>query len=104
MEEMVTIQFQISKKGLETLRKINEAGSAEFRDTLHKSLQDFLASNDFVGGFMTEEQFKKRNFCDYQDLDELQAYGLIDSDAISWHPTYLLTKFGKQILEMNKDK
>lgn len=104
MEEMITVQFQITRKSLETLRTIEKNGYAEFRDTKHESLEAFLVSNDFTSGFQTEARFKARNFCDYKDVYELLELGLIDNgDGMAWHTTYYVSKFGKQILEMNKD-
>lgn len=101
------LHFEISEKSFETLKAINEAGSAEFRDTEHESLEAFKKSDEYSGdedvdGIRSERWFKVRNFCDHKDCDELLNYGLIDSDGESWHITYILTPFGKQVLEMNK--
>lgn len=102
MEEMVTLEFQITKKALDALKAINDAGFAEFRDPEHKSLDEFKASNGKQ--FMSVESFKNRNFCDLYLIEELDVKGLVESDGVSWHLTYVVTPFGKQILEANKNK
>lgn len=95
------IQFEISDKSFEILKDIDKAGSAEFRDSEYDSLEEFKKSKYFNKadeGFQTERWFKRRNFCDHKDLQELLNRGLIDSDGMSWHMTYVVTEFGKEIL------
>lgn len=96
------IEFEISDKSFEVLKDINEAGMAEFRDNNFYSLEEFKKSSKFVSegtDMYTENWFKRRNFCDQKDIEDLIAYDLIDIHEDAWHPTYIVTKRGKQILE-----
>lgn len=95
------IQFEISDKAFEILKDIDEAGSAEFRDSEFDSLESFKNSKCFnpeIEGFQTEKWFKARNFCDLKDIEDLVNRNLIDSDSMSWHITYVVTDFGKEVL------
>jgi hypothetical protein len=96
------IEFEISDKSFEILKEIKKAKSAEFRDYQFESLEDFKKSDKFVkegDGMCTEAWFKRRNFCDRKDLDDLFENGLIDDDGESWHITYVVTERGKKIIE-----
>lgn len=96
------IEFEISDKSFEVLKDIHKAGYAEFRESRYESLEEFKKSDDFVSegeGMNTESWFKRRNFCDRKDLNDLLENGLIDDDEMSWHMTYVVTERGKQILE-----
>jgi hypothetical protein len=100
------IQFEISDKSFELLKAIHEAGMAEFRDSEYRSLEAFKTSKDFnpeKGAFRSEEWFKARNFCDIQDLEELIERNLIDVDGMSWHQTWIVSKFGEEVLEKHKN-
>jgi hypothetical protein len=99
------IEFEISDKSFELLKEIEKAGAAEFRDYEYKSLEDFKKSSGFSSdeaGFMTERWFKARNFCDAKDLEELIAYDLIDTHESAWHPTWVVSQLGKEILSKHK--
>lgn len=96
------IEFEISDKSFEVLKDIHKAGIAEFRDNNFYSLEEFKKSNKFVSegtDMCTEAWFKRRNFCDRKDLDDLFENGLIDDDGESWHITYVVTERGKKIIE-----
>lgn len=96
------IEFEISDKSFEVLKDIHKAGYAEFRDSRYESLEEFKNSEDFVSegeGMHTESWFKRRNFCDRKDLNDLLENGLIDDDGESWHMTYIVTDRGKKIIE-----
>jgi hypothetical protein len=99
------IEFEISDKSFELLKAIDKAGAAEFRDFEYKSLEDFKKSHEFSAeesGFRTEKWFKARNFCDFQDMDELIARDLVDTHEMAWHPTWVVSTFGKEILSKYK--
>lgn len=95
---MKTISFTISLKSFQLLQAIHLAGYAEFRDHNVRSFEDYKKTNDFIVGGRTEESFKKRNFCDIQDLDELIENHLIDHDYDAHHVTFVVTDFGKKAL------
>ena len=97
---IITIQFEIPDKSFELLKKIKEKGAAEFRDSEFDSLEQFKASIQTT--LEEEERFKRRNFCDLADLQPLIEHDLIDTNGMSWHLTYIVTDFGKEILEKYK--
>ena len=97
------IQFEISDKSFEILKDIDKSGTAEFRDSEYESFEHFKKSKNFNTEdeqIKEEKLFKERNFCDHKDLKELINCKLID--CISWHTTYMVTDFGKEILSNSK--
>jgi hypothetical protein len=98
--EKIKLSFEISEEAFSLLKKINKSGSAEYRDIEWVTLEDFKKSYEFIDGIRTEEWFLNRNFggTGYL-LDELIKYGLVESDGMSWHLTYLVSSFGKEILK-----
>lgn len=92
------LTFEISLKSFQLLQAIQITGYAEFKDHNVRSLEDFKKTNDFISGFTTEHHFKQRNYCDIQDLDELIENHLIEYDDDAHHVTYVVTEFGKRIL------
>ena len=98
--EKVKLSFEISKDAFELLKHINEKGSAEYRDSEWATLDDFKRSEVFLDGRRNEEWFLERNFNGTSYLiDELYNYGLVDNDGESWHLTYVVTDFGKEVLK-----
>jgi hypothetical protein len=94
---MKTLTFKISNEAFDLLKKIGK-GSAEYRDPEFESIEDFRKSNSYE--FRNDEWFLNRNFGGtYYLISELYKYGLVDSDGESWHMTYILTPFGREILE-----
>jgi len=95
----VTLTFEISEESFELLKKL-ENRSAEYRDTEYNTLEDFKNSEEFKSGLRTEKWFLNRNFNGtYYLIDELLKYGLVEDDGLSWHPTYIISDFGKEILD-----
>ena len=98
--EKVKLSFEISKDALELLKQINEKGSAEYRDLEWTTLDAFKRSEVFLEGRRTEEWFLERNFNGTSYLiEELYNYGLVDNDGESWHLTYVVSGFGKEVLK-----
>ena len=98
--EKVKLSFEISKDAFELLKLINEKGSAEYRDLEWVTLDDFKRSELFLDGRRNEEGFLERNFNGTSYLvEELCKYGLVDKDGESWHPSYVVTDFGKEVLK-----
>jgi hypothetical protein len=95
------IEFEITDKSFELLKKIAEAGQAEFRDSNYESLEDYLSSDDET---KSKERFDNRNFCDLKDLNELITYNLLDTHEMAWHLTFIVSDFGKEMLEKIKVK
>ena len=99
---MVKLEFEISEEAFELLKRIGN-GAAEYRDTEHESIGAFLVSDDHLVHERSLEWFKNRNYDGtYHLITELSTYGLVESDGMSWHLTYVLTDFGKQILKNKK--
>jgi hypothetical protein len=96
---MKTISFNISDDAFELLKKINDSGFAEYRDTQYNSIEDFKDSDEFKNGFMSVESFLKRNSDGTHHLiNELLQFNLVDIDDMCWHITYILTDFGKFVI------
>ena len=96
---MKTLTFQISDEAYELLCKIGNGG-AQYRDSEYERVEDFLNSDIFKNGIRTEEYFLNRNFGGtFYLIDELLKYGLVKSDGQSWHLTFILTSFGKEIIK-----
>lgn len=99
------LEFEISDKSFESLLKIEKAKYAEFRDNEFDSLEDFKKSKLFSDGTRNENWFRARNFCDRKDIDELLKFGLIDDgDGNTWHPTYYVSDFGKEVLSKKRQR
>jgi hypothetical protein len=94
---MKQITFEISDEAWNLLNKIGN-GYAEYRDTRYETLKDFLESDD-VTETRNTDWFLNRNFGGtYYLIGELLTYNLVDTDDMSWHPTYVLTPFGKSVI------
>ena len=94
--EKIRLSFEVSKLAADLLLKIHQAGSAEYRDNEWKTLEDFKSSDQ---SHRSDQWFLSRNFGGtYWLLDELLQYGLVESDGESWHLTYVLTDFGREIV------
>lgn len=98
---MKKITFEISDEAFNLLTKLN---AAEYRDTEFRTLEDFKNSEEYKSGKKTEEWFLKRNYGGTLYLIcELEEYGLVEQDYItdceSWHITYIVSEFGKKILD-----
>lgn len=98
------IDFTISDESFDLLIKIGDAGCAEYRDTNYISLEHFKERHT---EFKDEEvlnsmcqSFLKRNFGGTLHLlNELISKNLIDNDNDSFHLTYVLSDFGREIYE-----
>lgn len=99
---MKTIRFQITDEAFDLLKQINKEGYAEYRDTRYETLEEFKNSDEYDISIRTEEWFLNRNFNGTLKLAlELSNYGLIENDFDSWHKTYIVSDFGKEILNNN---
>ena len=100
---MVKLTFEISEEAFELLKEIEKKGSAEYRDTEYESESDFLSSTEFETKLRTLDWFLTRNFNGtFGKAQELYKYGLVESDFVSWYLTYVISDFGKEILEKLK--
>jgi hypothetical protein len=97
------IAFEISDSHFDLLKKIDNEKFVEYRDTEYETLEEFKDSDVFKNGLKDENWFLKRNGDGtYHLTSELESYGLIESDGDSWHLTYILTEFGKKVVNDNK--
>jgi hypothetical protein len=77
----------------------NRKWGSEYRDTNFSSLEEFKESDIYKNGVKSEEHFLTRNYGGtYYLIDELSKYNLVDCDGESWHITYIVTEFGKEII------
>jgi hypothetical protein len=94
---MKKITFEISDESFKLLTKLNDA---EYRDTEFETLKDFKNSEEYKSGKKTEEWFLNRNYGGTLYLiRELEECGLVEQDCESWHITYIVSDFGKKILD-----
>lgn len=92
-------KFEISYEAIELLKRIGKEGNAEYRDFRYKTLDSYM-NQEGRAEFQTEERYKSRNAGGTAYLIyELEEAGLVDMDDMAWHPTYVLTEFGKEQLE-----
>lgn len=95
-----TYTFELSDEAYALLLSIQKEGYAEYRDTRWESLEYFHADDDKTT-FQTEDYFLNRNHRGtYYLTGELLKYNLIDHVEDSWHITYKLTDFAKEILSL----
>jgi hypothetical protein len=98
-QEIKQLTFQISEDAFNLLKKIGE-GAAEYRDGEYQTLDDFKNSDEYKMGKRTEEWFLNRNYGGTLYLIyELNNYGLVEPNFDSWHLTYILTPFGKEMIK-----
>lgn len=94
---MKTLKFEISDEAFNLLKEI-EKRPAEYRDSRFRTLEDFKKSD--TSGFRTDDSFLDRNNGGTLYLvDELSEKELVEPDGESWHLTYVITSFGKEILK-----
>lgn len=100
---MKKIEFQISDEAFDLLVRLKRQKYLEYRDTEYSNLNEFKNSEEFKSGLRSTECFLNRNSDGtYHLIDELVKYNLVDVDGMSWHITYTLTDFGKEVLEKNQ--
>jgi hypothetical protein len=99
-----TLTFQISDEAFELFIQVNKHPH-EFRDPEWPSLDDFKKSSEYLNGIRTEEWFLNRNSNGTLYLiNELEYYGLVECDGMSWHITYVPTIFGSKLFkEIQRD-
>ncbi len=94
---MKKITFEISDEAFNLLKKLN---AAEYRDTEFETLEDFKNSEEYKSGKKTEEWFLNRNYGGTLYLiRELEECDLVEHDCESWYITYIVSEFGKKILD-----
>jgi hypothetical protein len=94
-----THTFEISDEAYNLLLSIQKEGYAEYRDTRWESLEAFQADKDET--WRSEKHFLTRNHGGtYYLTGELLKYNLIDHVEDSWHITYELTDFAKEMLSL----
>lgn len=98
---MKTLTFTVSDEAFFLLEKMRTE-PAEYRDTEYETLEEFKKSKDHIsnGGRWTEDWFLSRNMNGTHYLTkELYDHGLVMYNDMSWHETFVITKFGKDCLD-----
>lgn len=104
-----TYTFEISDEAYALLLSIQKEGYAEYRDTNFASLEDYLSyyeDYEEINNFRPTsknsiQRFLVRNHRGtYHLTGDLLKYNLIDHVEDSWHITYKLTDFAKEILSL----
>lgn len=100
----ITLTIEITDEEFETLKKIKEAGIAEFRDRestweeYEESHKDYIKLNPEAFG--DKERFMKRNFYGLKtETLSLFEKDLVDMVDDAWHATYKVTDLGLKFFE-----
>ena len=95
-----TYTFEISDDAYNLLLSIKKEGYAEYRDKRWVSLEDFQ-KNKTEYDHQTDDYFLNRNHGGtFYLIGELLKYNLLDDVEESWHLTYELSDFGKEMLSL----
>lgn len=101
---MVKIEFEISDESYELLKKINEEGYAEYRDRA-ETVEEFMESDFYKNGSRGVYWFLSRNFGGTRKLAyELLGHQLIVDMEGSWHTTFVISNFGKNIITKEQER
>lgn len=101
-----TYTFEISDEAYSLLLSIQKEGYAEYRDHHYDTLEKYLEDHtDFVTRNNNIEEktqrFLSRNHGGtYHLVGELLKYNLIEDVEDSWHITYKLSDFAKELLSL----
>jgi uncharacterized membrane-anchored protein YjiN (DUF445 family) len=88
--------FELSEEAYQLLLSIKKEGYAEYRDPRYENLEEF--KND-IDNYISVDSFLDRNHNGtYYLISELLKYNLVDTSDDSWHITYILTDFGKELV------
>lgn len=97
----LTVHITITDDEYNLLNKIQQDGSAEYRDPEYRTLNEFLEDNENEQSDWESqtEWFLRRNAGGtYHLIPHLDELGLIDMNYDAWHQTYILTELGKQFI------
>ena len=95
-----TYTFEISDEAYTLLLSIQKEGYAEYRDQRWESLEDFQQNKGDYHN-QTDNYFLNRNHGGtFYLIGELLKYNLLDDVEESWHLTYELSDFGKEMLSL----
>lgn len=99
-------EIEISDDAYDLLGNIHKNGCAEYKDTDIPSINSFMSSDEYTNGNKTVDWYKKRNFGGtYYLTEELLKYNLIYTYLDTWHTTFKVTEFGKEVLQIvDRDK
>lgn len=98
----LTYTFEISEEAFAFLKLISDGRWLEYRDTLYLTVENFLNSEEFKGGFRTLEWFKDRNEeGTYHLCQELSEYDFVEFVEDTWYITYRITDLGRKVLKLN---
>jgi hypothetical protein len=98
----LTYTFEISEEAFAFLKLISDGRFMEYRDILYYTVEDFLGSEEFKGGFRTLESFKERNEDGtYHLCHELSEHDFVEFVEETWYITYRITDLGRKVLKLN---
>jgi hypothetical protein len=93
-----TYTIELSDEAYALLLSIRKEGYAEYRDQKWKSLEDFRDSKNTT---QTDDYFLNRNHGGtFYLIGELLKFNLLDDVDNSWHLTYELSEFAKELLSL----
>lgn len=100
---MKKFTFEVSDEEYDFLLKLQKEGYAEFRDVEYSTLDEFKNSSNYKDEIRTVDWFLSRNFDGtYHMTNKLYDMGLICYEEMSWHTTFILTKFAKDLFKNDK--
>jgi hypothetical protein len=102
------IEIEISEQALELLKKVDEAGFAEYRDCEFDTYRDYVYHRTCKGlleSIRSEESFNSRNFGGtWLLMEELVEGDLMEHVDDAWHTTYKVGEWGSKVLESLKEE
>ncbi len=100
------IEIGITEEAFELLKKVDEAGYAEYRDLGHDTYEDYANARKSLGieNIRSEEFFNARNFGGTWTLmEELVEADLMEYVDDAWHTTYKVGEWGRKVLDSDKE-
>jgi len=102
-----TTEILVSEEALDLLKKVDEAGYAEYRDIGHDSYEDYVNAHKSMGreNIRSEDSFNIRNFGGtWPIMEELVEADLMEYVEDAWHTTYKVGEWGRKVLDSLKIK
>jgi hypothetical protein len=94
----LTHTFQISDDAWKLLLSIQKEGYAEYRDHHYNTLEEYLQDHPGDLEYQTKRFLARNHGGTYYLVGELLKYNLIEDVEDSWHITYKVTKFAKELI------
>lgn len=94
-----TYTFEISDEAYSLLLSIQKEGYAEYRDNRY-TLEEYLQDHPGDLEYQTKRFFSRNHGGTYHLTSELLKHNLIEDVEDSWHITYKLSDFAKELLSL----